>query len=250
MRTRHAPGGPGPDRSNGTGGPGAGCGAVRTGGAPAPHRPRPAAAGVVLCGLALAAAAAPGPVTSIPVVAGAALSVPVAVDPVVAGPVAVGPVVAGAVVAGAVAVGPVVAGPGSGLPAFGWPLDGVPRPARRFEPPPQPWLPGHRGVDLIAEPGAVVRAAGPGVVLHAGQVAGRPVITVGHSAGLRTTYEPVTPGVRVGDRVAAGASLGRLEPGHAGCPDRACLHWGLRRGEEYLDPTALLGLGPVRLLPL
>ncbi|MFG1800176.1 murein hydrolase activator EnvC family protein [Micromonospora carbonacea] len=231
MRTRHAPGGPGPDRSNGRGGPGAGGGAVRTGGAPAPNRPRPAAAaGFVLCGLALAAAAAPGPVASIPVVAGAAVSVPVAVDPVVAGAV--------------------VAGPGSGLPAFGWPLDGVPRPARRFEPPPQPWLPGHRGVDLIAEPGAVVRAAGPGVVLHAGQVAGRPVITVGHSAGLRTTYEPVTPGVRVGDRVAAGASLGRLEPGHAGCPDRACLHWGLRRGEEYLDPTALLGLGPVRLLPL
>ncbi|MFG1899585.1 murein hydrolase activator EnvC family protein [Micromonospora carbonacea] len=231
MRTRHAPGGPGPDRSNGRGGPGAGGGAVRTGGAPAPNRPRPAAAaGAVLCALALAAAAAPGPVASIPVVAGAAVSVPVAVDPVVAGAV--------------------VAGPGSGLPAFGWPLDGVPRPARRFEPPPQPWLPGHRGVDLIAEPGAVVRAAGPGVVLHAGQVAGRPVITVGHSAGLRTTYEPVTPGVRVGDRVAAGASLGRLEPGHAGCPDRACLHWGLRRDEEYLDPTALLGLGPVRLLPL
>jgi hypothetical protein len=25
---------------------------------------------------------------------------------------------------------------------------------------------------------------------------------------------------------------------------------GLRRGEEYLDPLALLGLGPVRLLPL
>ncbi|WP_431911306.1 murein hydrolase activator EnvC family protein [Micromonospora carbonacea] len=179
------------------------------------------------------------------VVAGAAVPTPVAVDPVVAGPVVAGPAAVGPV-----AVGPVVAGPGSGLPAFGWPLDGVPRPARRFEPPPQPWLPGHRGVDLLAEPGAVVRAAGPGVVLHAGQVAGRPVITVGHSAGLRTTYEPVTPGVRVGDRVAAGASLGRLEPGHAGCPDRACLHWGLRRGEEYLDPTALLGLGPVRLLPL
>ncbi|MER5704865.1 M23 family metallopeptidase [Micromonospora sp. NPDC002296] len=132
---------------------------------------------------------------------------------------------------------------------FRWPLDGVPRPARRFAPPPQPWLPGHRGVDLVAAPDAVVRAAGPGVVLFAGPVAGRPVVTVGHDAGLRTTYEPVRPGVRAGDRVAAGAPLGRLRPGHLGCPEPACLHWGLRRGAEYLDPLALLGLGPVRLLP-
>ncbi|WP_405116377.1 M23 family metallopeptidase [Micromonospora sp. NBC_01405] len=132
---------------------------------------------------------------------------------------------------------------------FRWPLDGAPRPARRFAPPPQPWLPGHRGVDLVAVPGAVVRAAGSGVVLFAGPVAGRPVVTVGHAAGLRTTYEPVRPGVRAGDRVAAGAPLGRLRPGHLGCPEPACLHWGLRRGAEYLDPLALLGLGPVRLLP-
>jgi murein DD-endopeptidase MepM/ murein hydrolase activator NlpD len=141
-----------------------------------------------------------------------------------------------------------VAAPGPGA-AFRWPLDGPPRPARRFEPPPQPWLPGHRGVDLVAAPAAVVRAAGPGVVLFAGPVAGRPVVSVGHAAGLRTTYEPVRPGVRAGDRVAAGAALGQLLPGHGGCPEPACLHWGLRRGEEYLDPLALLGLGPVRLLP-
>ncbi|WP_229399376.1 M23 family metallopeptidase [Micromonospora okii] len=148
---------------------------------------------------------------------------------------------------------PVVAVAGAAAPmpvrAFRWPLDGAFRPARRFEPPPQPWLPGHRGVDLAAAPAAVVRAAGPGVVLFAGPVAGRPVVTVGHAAGLRTTYEPVRPGVRAGDRVAAGAPLGRLLSGHAGCPEPACLHWGLRRGEEYLDPLALLGLGPVRLLP-
>ena len=37
---------------------------------------------------------------------------------------------------------------------FRWPLDGPPRPVRRFDPPPQPWLPGHRGVDLAAAPAA------------------------------------------------------------------------------------------------
>ncbi|WP_433537475.1 M23 family metallopeptidase [Micromonospora sp. CA-249363] len=133
---------------------------------------------------------------------------------------------------------------------FRWPLDGPPRPVRRFDPPPQPWLAGHRGVDLAAAPATAIRSAGPGTVLFAGPVAGRPVVTVGHADGLRTTYEPVQPAVRPGQPVTAGTPLGELLPGHPGCPTVACLHWGLRRGEEYLDPLALLGLGPVRLLPL
>ncbi|MEU1683776.1 M23 family metallopeptidase [Micromonospora sp. NPDC005707] len=145
--------------------------------------------------------------------------------------------------------------PGSsvaGAPAarFRWPLAGAPRVTRRFDPPPEPWLPGHRGVDLAATPGAEVRSAGAGVVLFAGTVAGRPVVTVGHADGLRTTYEPVLPGPAAGARVAAGTPIGLLVAGHPGCVAAACLHWGLRRGEEYLDPLALLGLGPVRLLPL
>ncbi|GLY21154.1 hypothetical protein Misp04_08860 [Micromonospora sp. NBRC 101691] len=134
-------------------------------------------------------------------------------------------------------------------PVFRWPLDAPSPPVRDFDPPPRPWLPGHRGVDLAAPADARVRSAGAGVVLFAGMVAGRPVVTVGHAEGLRTTYEPVRPSVRVGARVAAGTPLGELSPGHAGCPAPACLHWGLRRGEEYLDPLALLGPVPVRLLP-
>ncbi|WP_435825758.1 murein hydrolase activator EnvC family protein [Micromonospora zamorensis] len=133
---------------------------------------------------------------------------------------------------------------------FRWPVDGPPRPVRRFDPPPRPWLPGHRGVDLAAPAGAVVRSAGPGTVLFAGLVAGRPVVTVGHADRLRTTHEPVQPAVRPGQPVTAGTPLGELLPGHPGCPAEACLHWGLRRGEDYLDPLALLGLGPVRLLPV
>ncbi|WP_408631859.1 murein hydrolase activator EnvC family protein [Micromonospora palythoicola] len=133
---------------------------------------------------------------------------------------------------------------------FRWPVDGVPRPVRRFDPPPRPWLAGHRGVDLLAPVAATIRAAGAGTVLFAGMVAGRPVVTVGHADGLRTTYEPVRPTVTVGAVVSAGTPLGTLRPGHAGCPATACLHWGLRRGEDYLDPLALLGLGRVRLLPV
>ncbi|MET7969954.1 M23 family metallopeptidase [Micromonospora sp. NPDC005305] len=139
---------------------------------------------------------------------------------------------------------------GAPVGRFRWPLAGTPRVTRRFAPPPEPWLPGHRGVDLAATPGAQVRSAGAGVVLFAGTVAGRPVVTVGHADGLRTTYEPVLPGPAAGARVAAGTPIGLLSAGHPGCVAAACLHWGLRRGEEYLDPLALLGLGPVRLLPL
>ncbi|MFF0654017.1 M23 family metallopeptidase [Micromonospora tulbaghiae] len=138
-------------------------------------------------------------------------------------------------------------GPGGG---FRWPLPGAPRVVRRFDPPPQPWLPGHRGVDLAAAPGAPVLAAGTGVVLFAGAVAGRPVLTVGHSDGLRTTYEPVRSRLTAGTPVDAGTPLGDLLAGHPGCAEAACLHWGLRRDAEYLDPLALLGLGRVRLLPL
>jgi murein DD-endopeptidase MepM/ murein hydrolase activator NlpD len=121
---------------------------------------------------------------------------------------------------------------------------------RRFDPPPKPWLAGHRGVDLAAEAGVPVRAAGAGTVHFAGLVAGRGVVSVTHPSGLRTTYEPVDPTVRAGQAVAAGDQIGTLAAGHPGCAAAACLHWGLRRGEEYLDPLALLGLGRVRLLPL
>jgi murein DD-endopeptidase MepM/ murein hydrolase activator NlpD len=121
--------------------------------------------------------------------------------------------------------------------------------ARPFDPPPQPWLAGHRGVDLTATPGAPVRAPRDGTVVFARVVAGRGVITVAHPDGLRTTYEPVRASVAVGDTVRAGETLGVLDAGHPGCPVEACLHWGLRRGDTYLDPMTLLGRGRVRLLP-
>jgi murein DD-endopeptidase MepM/ murein hydrolase activator NlpD len=136
-------------------------------------------------------------------------------------------------------------------PAHGWrwPLAGRPAVVRRFDPPASPYGPGHRGVDLAAVPGARVLAAGRGVVVWAGVLAGRGVVSVRHQAGLRTTYEPLTPTVRAGQVVPAGDSLGLLAAGHLGCLRAACLHWGLLRGTTYLDPLALFGRRQVRLLP-
>jgi murein DD-endopeptidase MepM/ murein hydrolase activator NlpD len=130
------------------------------------------------------------------------------------------------------------------------PLTGELVVARPFDPPPGPYAAGHRGVDLGGVPGSAVLAAGDGVVVFAGMVAGRPVVSIDHADGLRTTYEPVQPSVAGGQAVARGSPIGTLLAGHGGCPVEACLHWGLRRGETYLDPMGLLRPPVVRLLPM
>lgn len=140
-----------------------------------------------------------------------------------------------------------------------WPVapgDGGRRPVveRGFDPPAVPWAAGHRGVDLRAGPGAPVRAAAPGRVSYAGQVAGRGVVAIELAGGLRITYQPVLASVAVGDQVGAGQVVGALTEGPWHCPG-GCLHWGLLRGEVYLDPLsllpdAMLRGGPSRLLPV
>jgi murein DD-endopeptidase MepM/ murein hydrolase activator NlpD len=142
-----------------------------------------------------------------------------------------------------------VPSPGAVPVLWGWPLAGRPTVARPFDAPPTPYAAGHRGVDLLGAPGQPVLSAGAGVVAFAGMVAGRPVVSVQHADGLRTTYEPVQPVVAAGRAVARGSPIGVLVAGHPGCPAEACLHWGLRRGEAYLDPLLLLRPPRVRLLP-
>lgn len=145
--------------------------------------------------------------------------------------------------------------PAAGVPArsaggtWTWPVDVPIQVGRPFAPPEVRYGAGHRGVDLQAWPGDRVLAAGAGRVSYAGLLAGRGVVVVVHG-DLRTTYEPVTSSVTVGQSVSAGEPLGLLELGHAGCAAPACLHWGLRRGEDYLDPLGLVDRGPARLLPL
>ena len=178
--------------------------------------------------------------------------------------------------AGAVPVGPKSAGPAAALadrsraggasddvtarssppragPAptrFVLPVDGPPVVLTAFRPPASRFGPGHRGVDLAAPAGAVVRSAGSGTVLFAGELAGRGVVSIRHGPNLRTTYEPVTATVAVGTEVGPGTVLGMLQQGHPGCAPRSCLHWGARLADRsYLDPMTLLTGLRVRLLP-
>jgi murein DD-endopeptidase MepM/ murein hydrolase activator NlpD len=139
-------------------------------------------------------------------------------------------------------------------PRFSWPLSGEPDVVRLFHRPSSTYGPGHRGVDLAATPGQDVLASAEGVVIFAGRVAGRGVVSIRHNDGLRTTYEPVRWSVSPGQRVRRGQVIGTVAPGHDGCPVEACLHWGVRRdgtaNTDYLDPLRLvLPAAPLRLKP-
>ncbi|MFJ9631069.1 murein hydrolase activator EnvC family protein [Streptomyces sp. NPDC101175] len=140
--------------------------------------------------------------------------------------------------------------------ARAWPVGSHPLVLRGWEPPATRYARGHRGVDLATPVGAPVRAVAPGRVSFAGRVAGRGVVAVELTGtDLRTTYEPVTASVKKGDEVEAGGVVGTVELTGSHCGPTSCVHWGLLRGEVYLDPLELLppwllNRGPSRLLPV
>lgn len=146
---------------------------------------------------------------------------------------------------------------GSVLPVepvdYEWPLSPEPEVVRGFQPPTEPWGPGHRGVDLGAPRGEPVQAAASGTVAFAGRVVDRTVVSIDHADGIRTTYEPLEPAVSTGDQVQVGEVIGFLDRGDTGAHCAAdCLHWGARTtAGTYLDPLLLLGVEPpvIRLYP-
>ncbi|PWH06728.1 M23 family peptidase [Brachybacterium endophyticum] len=133
---------------------------------------------------------------------------------------------------------------------WGWPMDPPHEIVGPFVPPPDTYGAGHRGVDIIGA-GTQVRAVEDGTVRFSGSVAGRGVVSILHSDGLLSTYEPITASVKVGEHVSGGQPIGELEEAGSHC-ERACLHLGARRGgADYTDPEPLLrGAAPSVLLPL
>ena len=96
--------------------------------------------------------------------------------------------------------------------------------------------------------GAPVTSPASGTVSFAGVVVDRPVITIDHGSGLRSSFEAVRSDLEPGAAVAEGDVLGWIQPGH--CTPAPCVHWGVRRGDEYLNPLAFVtDLRPSVLLP-
>jgi murein DD-endopeptidase MepM/ murein hydrolase activator NlpD len=127
-------------------------------------------------------------------------------------------------------------------PNDGWwtrPVDGAV--ARPFTPPVHRFGPGHLGVDFSAAAGTPVRAAGPGEVTVAGNVAGALHVVIAHADALRTSYSFLaTASVRKGQHVRAGDIVGTS--GGTGANHVAqVLHFGLRVRDEYVDPMLLFG---------
>ncbi|MFF5286337.1 M23 family metallopeptidase [Streptomyces sp. NPDC013171] len=148
---------------------------------------------------------------------------------------------------------PVPVWPAGPPPALVWPVSpSPPEILRGWQPPPGPYAAGHRGVDLAAPPGTPVLAPAAGTVTFAGPVGGRGAVTLTlpdtGTPPLRTTFTPVTPLVPPGTVVTPGTPIAEVTAG-THCP-RSCLHWGLLRGEEYLNPLLLTRRAPSRLLPL
>jgi len=109
---------------------------------------------------------------------------------------------------------------------------------RGFEAPTSRYGAGHRGVDFVVPVGAPVRASGSGVVSFAGSVAGALHVVVAHPGDLRTSYSYLAvASVQRGDTVARGDLLGTTGGSSGSHP--AGFHFGLRRGDEYLDPMLL-----------
>ncbi|MBM7475121.1 murein hydrolase activator EnvC family protein [Curtobacterium herbarum] len=110
---------------------------------------------------------------------------------------------------------------------------------RPWEAPATDYGPGHRGLDVPAPPGTPVTAPADGTVAFAGQVGGRPVVTIDHGGGLVSTLDPVVPSVSAGAVVRRGQGVGTVGNGH--CPATApCLHLGARVDDRYVDPLPLL----------
>lgn len=178
---------------------------------------------------------------------GAAAGAPVPVPPPAAAPVVVAPSTVAAF----------VADPDTGDGRVVLPVEAPV--VRFFVRPAERWSPGHRGVDLAAEPGTPVRTPVSGVVAFAGPVAGRTVVTVLRADGLRSSLEPVADVAEVGTPVVAGDVIGVVAASPAGgagsgsaaghCGPTSCLHWGVRRDGEYVDPLGLLEPVTVVLLP-
>lgn len=118
-----------------------------------------------------------------------------------------------------------------------WPLAGARRVVRPFDGPAQPWLAGHRGIDLPAAAGEGIRAPADGVISYEGTVAGKNVVSIRHGATI-SSFEPASTTLSVGATVTAGTVFAQVEATGSDHCDHACLHWGVRRGkDDYLDPV-------------
>jgi hypothetical protein len=137
--------------------------------------------------------------------------------------------------------------------ALAWPVDGAL--LKTFNNGDDPYAAGmHRGIDIAAPSGSMVRAAAGGEVSYAGRLPdGALDVTVRSADGryLVSHMHLATIAVRRGDSVRAGARIGTV--GSTGRPSSSQphVHLGVRRADSraYVDPLPLLPSRPSPMAP-
>ena len=144
------------------------------------------------------------------------------------------------------------AAPARASGSWTWPVTGAV--IRGFDPPGSPFGAGHRGIDIAAAAGTLVRAPAPGVVTFAGNVGGRLFVTIDHGGGLLSTCSFLSAIlVHKGDLVIQGQGIALSGIGHVGdvIPN---VHLGVRLNGAYVDPRVYLAAVSVadliRLAPI
>jgi len=139
------------------------------------------------------------------------------------------------------------AGAAGAAPSWLWPVGSPHVISRPFIAPATAYAAGHRGIDIRVDGraglGAQVVAPSDGVVHFVGAVVDRPVLSLQHSGGLVSSFEPVESGLVAGQPVSAGDVVGTVRVGAATpahCPT-PCLHFGVRLHGDYVSPLNFLG---------
>lgn len=134
-------------------------------------------------------------------------------------------------------------------PIWSWPVPAPHPVVRPFEAPSSPYAAGHRGIDVRAAVGTPVTAPQDGRVVFAGRLADRGVLSIQHAGDVRSSFEPVTARVRVGDAVLRGQPVADVATG--GARIAGTLYIGARVHGQYISPLLLLGgLQRAVLLPV
>jgi murein DD-endopeptidase MepM/ murein hydrolase activator NlpD len=142
------------------------------------------------------------------------------------------------------------------VPALSMPVTGPL--LRGFDQRAGPYGPGHRGIDIAAPVGELVRAPTAGRVVFAGPVAGVNWVTLVVAPGVLVTLGPLLDPVVSATRVRSKAPVGRIAPGHTATREApttpaatAALHLSVRVDGVYVDPLVHLVDRPrPRLVPL
>lgn len=135
---------------------------------------------------------------------------------------------------------------------WAWPV-GEPHPIiRPFIAPSTQYSAGHRGIDIRAPIGSIVRSPADGVIHFSGFVVNRSLVSIDHGVGILSSFEPVLSDLAEGTLVRRGTPIGTLQPGHC---STSCLHLGVRVHGQYVSPMNFLGdiprsvLLPTRAIP-